>query len=128
MQDQFPDGQLYADLRGFDPSDSPTAPAEAIRAFLDALEVPPEQIPVDLPSLVEMYRSLLADGRVLVVLDNAHDGAQIRPLLPGSPGCAVVVTTRPQMPDLVAEGAHPVLLDVLNRRRGPPAPSPPPRQ
>src|SRR5438093_13674261 len=91
---RFPDGQLYVHLRGFDPTGSAMTPAEAVRNFLDAFEVPPERIPVSLEAQAALYRSLLAGRRVLVVLDNARDADQVRPLLPGSPGCLVVVTSR----------------------------------
>jgi tetratricopeptide (TPR) repeat protein/transcriptional regulator with XRE-family HTH domain len=111
---QFPDGQLYVNLRGFDPSGVPMAPAEAIRDFLDAFRVPPEQIPVSLAAQASLFRSLLAGKRILVILDNARDAEQVRPLLPGSPACAVIVTSRSQLTSLVAaEGAHPIALDLL---------------
>jgi tetratricopeptide (TPR) repeat protein/transcriptional regulator with XRE-family HTH domain len=111
---QFPDGQLYVNLRGFDPSGAPMAPAEVIRDFLDAFRVPPEQIPVSLTAQASLYRSLLAGKRILIIVDNARDAAQVRPLLPGSPACAVIVTSRSQLTSLVAaEGAHPIALDLL---------------
>lgn len=111
---RFPDGQLHADLRGFDQGGSVTDPATVIRAFLDAFGVPLEKIPVDVDALAALYRSVLADKRVLVVLDNARDAEQVRPLLPGTPGCAVVVTSRYQLTALVTvEGAHPILLEPL---------------
>jgi hypothetical protein len=88
-------------------------PAEAVRGFLDALSVPPQQIPADDLAQAALYRSLLAGKRVLVVLDNARDAEQARPLLPGSPGCLVVITSRHQLPGLVAaEGAHSITLDL----------------
>jgi tetratricopeptide (TPR) repeat protein len=112
--DQFPDGQLHVNLRGFDPTGSPMTPVEAIRGFLDAFEVPTERIPVTFGAQAALYRSLLAGRRVLIVLDNARDADQVRPLLPGSPGCMVVVTSRNQLTSLIAaEGACPVTLDLL---------------
>src|SRR5205085_4919294 len=89
---RFPDGQLYVSLRGFDPTGTPMQPAEAIRGFLDAFEIPPERIPVNLDAQAALYRSLLADRKVLVVLDNARDADQVRSLLPGSSTCRVVIT------------------------------------
>ncbi|GAA2586298.1 tetratricopeptide repeat protein [Actinomadura fulvescens] len=112
---RFPDGQLYVNLRGFDPAGPPVASAEAIRVFLDAFQVPPEQIPVNLEAQAALYRSLLAGRRILVVLDNARDIDQINPLLPGSPGCVVMVTSRNRLPSLIAQGARPLTLDVLPR-------------
>jgi DNA-binding SARP family transcriptional activator len=114
VRDKFPDGQLYVNLRGFDPTGSPVRPAEAIQGFLDAFEVSPERIPTSLEAQVGLYRSLIADRRVLVVLDNARDTEQVRPLLPGAPGCLVVVTSRNQLSGLVAAGAHPLTLDLLS--------------
>ncbi len=111
---QFTDGQLYVNLRGFDPSRTPVTPADAIRRLLDALEVPAERIPPSAEAQEGLYRSLLAGRRVLLVLDNARDADQVRPLLPGSRSCLVVVTSRNQLSGLAAaEGAHQVCLDVL---------------
>jgi len=111
---QFPDGQLYVNLRGFDPSGSATSPDDALRYFLDALAVPPQRMPADLEARAGLFRSMVDGKRVLIVLDNARDSDQVRPLLPGSPGSLVVVTSRSQLTGLVAaEGATPLSLDVL---------------
>jgi DNA-binding SARP family transcriptional activator/tetratricopeptide (TPR) repeat protein len=110
----FPDGQLYVNLRGFHPTGSIMSPAEAIRTFLDAFGVPPHRIPTGLDAQTALYRSLLADRRVLVLLDNARDTEQVRPLLPGAPGCLAIVTSRNQLHGLIAgEGARPIALDLL---------------
>ncbi|MFJ4922380.1 AfsR/SARP family transcriptional regulator [Streptomyces sp. NPDC088725] len=114
IADRFPDGQLYINLRGFDPTGSVVTPEEAIRTFLDALGVPPMRIPTGLAAQAALYRSMLAQRRVLVLLDNARDTEQVRPLLPGSPGCVVIVTSRNKLTGLIAgEGAHPLTLDQL---------------
>jgi tetratricopeptide (TPR) repeat protein len=112
--DKFPDGQLYVNLRGFDPSGAPMAVATAVRGFLGALAVPPASVPDDPHAQVALYRSLLAGRRMLIVLDNALDAAQIRPLLPGTASCSVLVTSRDQLVGLVAaDGATPLTLDLL---------------
>lgn len=112
---RFPDGQLYLNLRGFDPAVAPIEPAAAVRRLLDALAVAPQRIPVDTEAQTALYRSLMAGRRMLVVLDNAHDAAQVRPLLPNAPGCLTVVTSRNQLTGLVAaEGAHPLSLDLMS--------------
>ena len=110
---RFPDGQLYVNLRGFDPSGTPMPTATALRRFLDALPVP--RIPADLDAQVALYRSVLADKRMLIVLDNARDPEQVRPLLPGAPGCMVLITSRSHLADLIAlDGAVPVSVDLLS--------------
>jgi len=111
----FPDGQLYVNLRGFDPDGAAMSPAVAVRGFLDALGMPAARIPASLDGQAGLYRSLLAGKRVLVLLDNARDVDQVRPLLPGSPGCLAIVTSRGRLTGLVAaEGALPLTLDLLS--------------
>jgi DNA-binding SARP family transcriptional activator len=110
----FPDGQLFLNLRGFDPEGTAMAPAEGLRIVLEAFGLPGERIPGNLGALSGLYRSLLAEKRVLMVLDNARNAAQVRPLLPASPGSAVIVTSRDQLSGLVAaEGAEHISLPLL---------------
>ncbi|SBT55002.1 AfsR/SARP family transcriptional regulator [Micromonospora narathiwatensis] len=112
--DDFPDGQLFVTMRGFDPTGTPVTAGEALRGFLDALGVPPDRVPATIEAQAGLYRSLLADRRVLVVLDNVRDAEQVRPLLPGAAGCAAVVVSRNQLSNLVvAEGARPLRLAPL---------------
>jgi tetratricopeptide (TPR) repeat protein len=116
VAEEYPDGQLYVNLRGFDPHGPVVDPTEALRGFLDAFGIAPKRIPATLDAQAAMFRSVLATRRVLVLLDNARDAAQVRPLLPGSPGCLVLVTSRNQLASLVAvEGAYPLVLGVLAR-------------
>lgn len=112
----FPDGQLYVNLRGFDPSGGPVHPAEALSGFLAALGVPPARIPGAVQPMAGLFRSLLATRKVLVLLDNARTPAQVRPLLPGNPACLVLVTSRNQLTGLAAaDGAQLLPIDVLIR-------------
>jgi tetratricopeptide (TPR) repeat protein/transcriptional regulator with XRE-family HTH domain len=112
---QFPDGQLYVDLRGYDP-DMPMAATDVLAAFLRALGVPGHEIPADQDERAARYRTLLAGRRMLVVLDNASNAEQVRLLLPANPGCAVLVTSRDSLADLVARhGAVRLDLDLLSR-------------
>jgi tetratricopeptide (TPR) repeat protein len=112
---RFPDGQLYVNLRGFDPGERPVDPARALQEFLEALGTPAARAPVDPDGRAAAYRSRLDGRRLLIVLDNARDADQVRPLLPGAPGCAVVVTSRDPLTSLVASvGARPVPLDLLS--------------
>jgi DNA-binding SARP family transcriptional activator len=111
---RFPDGQLYVNLRGFEPADTPAEPESAIRRFLDALGVPAGRIPASPQAQAGLYRDLLTDKRMLIVADNARDEQQVRPLLPASPGSLVLVTSRNQLGGLAAaDGARLVTLDVL---------------
>ena len=113
---RFPDGQLYVNLRGYDAEASPVTPDDVTSWFLSALGVPAADIPVSAPARVGLYRSVLADRRVLIMLDNARNEAQVRPLLAGGPGCLVIVTSRSSLTGLVASaGAHPVPLLPMNQ-------------
>jgi DNA-binding SARP family transcriptional activator len=112
---QFPDGQLYVNLQGFDPGGLALEPSEAVRGFLEAFGMPAARIPAARSAQAGLFRSLLAGKRVLVVLDNARDVEQVRALLPGSPGCLALVTSRDRLTGLVAtEGAYPLALDLLS--------------
>ena len=115
VADRFPDGQLYVNLRGYDP-DRPVTAGDALARFLRALGVPGQDIPPEADERAARYRSLLSGRRALVVLDNAGSVEQVRPLLPGTPSCTVVVTSRDSLAGLVArEGAQRLDLDLLAR-------------
>ncbi|MFG1807455.1 BTAD domain-containing putative transcriptional regulator [Streptomyces sp. NPDC049040] len=116
-RDRFPDGQLYVNLRGFDPRAQAMDPAEAVRGFLDALGVVRQHIPPGTQAQIGLYRSLLDGKRILLVLDNARNSQQVRPLLPGSAGAVTVVTSRNRLSGLVAvDGAHPISLDLITEK------------
>jgi tetratricopeptide (TPR) repeat protein len=110
----FPDGQLFVNLRGFDPGHPPLGPAGALARFVRALGAGPLDLPADLDELAGMYRSQLSGRRVLVVLDNAASAEQVRPLLPGTAGCLAIVTSRNRLSGLTAvDGAQRLTLDML---------------
>ncbi len=110
---RFVDGVLYVNLRGW-AAGEPVRPLDALAGFLRAVGVPAEQVPVDVDEAAGLFRSRLAGRRMLVVLDNARDAEQVRPLLPGAPGCLVLVTSRDRLSGLVArDGARRLSLDVL---------------
>ena len=115
VTEDFPDGQLFVNLHGFGPSGTPLTPADAARVFLDALRVPADRLPEAVEAQLGLYRSLLAGKSMLIVLDNARDAAQVRPLLPGSPTCRVIVTSRDQLRSLtVTEAARPLTVNALS--------------
>jgi DNA-binding SARP family transcriptional activator/tetratricopeptide (TPR) repeat protein len=109
----FPDGQLYVNLRGYDPG-QPMPAADALAGFLRSLGMPGQDVPPEAEERTARYRSLLAGKRVLIVLDNAVSAEQVRPLLPGTSACTVVVTSRDALAGLVArDGAARLDLDVF---------------
>jgi DNA-binding SARP family transcriptional activator/DNA-binding XRE family transcriptional regulator/Tfp pilus assembly protein PilF len=116
VRDRFPDGQLYVNLRGY-AQGPPLRPIQALAGFLHALGVAAERVPAELEQAAGLYRTLLANRRVLLLLDNARDAEQVRALLPGSPSCLVLVTSRDRLGGLVArDGARRLTLDVLTPR------------
>jgi DNA-binding SARP family transcriptional activator/tetratricopeptide (TPR) repeat protein len=114
LADRYPDGELYVDLCGHTPGRHPVEPAAALRLLLASLGVPPDRIPHGLEARAARWRAELAGRRVLLLLDNAVSAEQVRPLLPGMPGCTAMVTARASLPGL--DGAALVPLDVLPAR------------
>ncbi|NGO46704.1 regulator [Streptomyces sp. YC419] len=114
VRDRFPDGQLYVNLHGFDHDRQPLEPNEALELLLRSLGLAASEIPANDEAQARVYRTMLAERRLLVLLDNAASAEQVRPLLPGSPSCCVVVTSRNRLGDMVArDGAHALPLDLL---------------
>jgi DNA-binding SARP family transcriptional activator len=112
---RFPDGQLYVNMRGFDPVMQPMQLTEVMRGFLDALGVPADRVPTRLDAQITLYRSLLASRQVLQILDNVRDAEHARPLLPGGPGSLVLVTSRCKLVSLAAlDGARLLTLTGLD--------------
>ena len=118
-REDFPDGELYVNLRGFDPVTEPVQPAEALGTFLVALGIPPERVPTGLDARAAQFRSAVHGKRILVLLDNARSTEQVRPLLPASESALVLVTSRERLDELVTlDGAKRVALDVLTDAEG----------
>jgi tetratricopeptide (TPR) repeat protein len=111
VADRFPDGHLFLELRGHTPGQQPLAPVDALRSLLLAIGVPARHIPPGLDDRARLWRDRLAGKKMLLLLDDAADHGQVRPLLPGTEGCQVVLTTRRRLPGL--EDAHPLPLAVL---------------
>jgi DNA-binding SARP family transcriptional activator/tetratricopeptide (TPR) repeat protein len=111
----YPDGQLYVNLHGFDPVSEPVPPAAAMHGFLDALGVEPTKIPVDLEAQASLFRSVIADRRILIVLDNARDSSTVGPLIPGTANSSVIITSRRRLTGLaVTHGVRTLTVDVMS--------------
>ncbi|HEX2132330.1 MAG TPA: BTAD domain-containing putative transcriptional regulator [Actinophytocola sp.] len=115
VRSSYPDGQLYANLQGYS-LDAPLPPQVVLARFLRALGIPPAQTPADLEDQACLFRSLLADRRLLIVLDNASGAGQVRPLLPGSAGSAVIVTSRDDLRGLTVDGARHTRVNPLDEQ------------
>jgi DNA-binding SARP family transcriptional activator len=113
LAEYYPDGQLFVDLHGHTEGMNPVSPAQALKQMLHALDVPDKQIPREIEARTALYRTHLANRRMLILLDNAHDESQIRPLLPASPDCLVLITSRRRLTGL--DDVHPLSLNVLSR-------------
>ncbi|MGN9786931.1 ATP-binding protein [Nonomuraea sp. ZG12] len=119
VADRFSHGHLYVNLRGFDPSGIPVTPGQALKGFITALGIRSDNIPFELDDQISLYRSLLDGRQILVILDNASSTDQVRPLLPGSPTCMTIVTSRNKLGALVADhGAAPLAMKLLDGREG----------
>jgi DNA-binding SARP family transcriptional activator/tetratricopeptide (TPR) repeat protein len=113
VADRFPDGQLHVNLRGYDPG-QPVSAADALARFLRSLGMAERDIPAETEDRAARYRSLLAGRQMLIMIDNAGDAEQVRPLLPGNPSCVAVVTSRDALAGLVArDGAYRLDLGLL---------------
>lgn len=109
----FPDGQLYVDLRGFDHTQAPVSPQDALIGLLESLGISSENVPDGLDARAALYRSVLAGRRVLILLDNARDADQVRPLLPGAPGSLALITSRDRLAALRVAGTESLHLDIM---------------
>ena len=112
VAERYPDGRLHLNLRGFDPLGAPLTPEAALRVLLPALGVPEHRLPRGQDALAGLYRTVLSGRRTLLLLDDAFATEQVRALLPASPGCLTVITSRRGLPGLVAAGARPLRLDL----------------
>ncbi|WP_157251318.1 AfsR/SARP family transcriptional regulator [Nonomuraea typhae] len=116
VADRFADGHLFADLHGFDPAREPTPPGEVLGHWLWALGVSPALIPDELDAKATLFRSLVADKSMIIIVDNARSAGQVRPLLPGSASCLTLVTSRRRLTGLIArEGARDIGLEAFAR-------------